>query len=123
MTWWMWLLLIFFILGIFGKGAEGKKRQEAANEAERRRKEAEDYIMNSGDQEAIKAMMLARANPSAQGQLLNGAATGGNSTLKTAAGVAAGVVVGEVVAGAVAASAVSNALEEAAKACDLSDLL
>jgi hypothetical protein len=119
----MWLLVIFFILAIIGNGSEGKKRMEAQNEEGRRRKAAEDYIMNSGDAEAIKAMMLARANPSMQGQFPQGTSPGGNSVLKTAAGVAAGVVVGEVVAGAVAASAVSHALTEAAKSSDFSDLL
>lgn len=131
MTWWMWLLAIFFVLAGINKGAEENKRKEAAKEAakeaERRRKEAEDYIMNSGDPEAIRMLMLARASSANQGQFLNGAATGGNGTLKTAAAVAAGVVVGEAVVGAAAASAISTALEEAAKvsadASDLGDLL
>jgi hypothetical protein len=130
MTWWMWLLAIFFVLAGISKSAEDNKlkeaAKEAAKEAEKRRKEAEDYIMNSEDLEAIKTLMMARANPAAQAQFFNGAANGGNSTLKTAMGVAAGVVVGEAVAGAVAASAMSSALEEAAKssvdASSLSDL-
>lgn len=131
MTWWMWLLAIFVVLGGINKGAEENKRKEAAKEAakeaEKRRKEAEDYIMNSGDPEAIKMLMLARANPATQGQLLYSGATGGNSTLNTAIAVAAGVAVGEVVAGAVAVSVMSNALEDAANssisASGLSDLI
>jgi hypothetical protein len=119
MTWWMWLLAIGFVLAGLNKGAEENKRKEAekeaAKEAERRRQEAEDYIMNSGDLEAIKALMLARANPVAQSQFSNGATNGGNSTLKTAAAVAAGVVVGEAVIGAATASAMSSALDAAAK--------
>ena len=131
MTWWMWLLAIAFVLAGINKGAEENKRKEAekdaAKEAEKRRQEAEDYIMNSGDLEAIKALMLARANPTAQAQFFNGSANGGNSTLKTAMGVAAGVVVGEAVIGAATASAMSSALDAAAKASadasNLGDLL
>lgn len=115
MTWWVWLIVIIFVVGIFGKGEEEKKRQQAANEAEKRRKEAEDYIMNSGDPEAIKAMMLARANPVGQGQISNATQSSGNSALKTAAGVVAGVVVGEAVASTVAAAAVSHVLDDAVK--------
>lgn len=127
MTWWMWLLAIFFVLAGISQSAEDNKRKEAAKEAakeaEKRRKEAEDYIMNSGDLEAIKMLMLARANPAAQAQFFNGAADGGNSTLKTAMAVAAGVAVGEVVAGAAVASAMSNVLEETAKSSiDVSSL-
>jgi hypothetical protein len=123
----MWLLAIFFVLAGISQSAEDNKRKEAAKEAakeaEKRRKEAEDYIMNSGDLEAIKMLMLARANPAAQAQFFNGAAAGGNSTLKTAMAVAAGVAVGEVVAGAAVASAMSNVLEETAKSSiDVSSL-
>lgn len=111
------MLLIFFVLVGIG---DSKKKKDALDAEQKRRKDAEDYIMNSGDAEAIKAMMLARANPAAQGQFANGGATGGNSFVKTAAAVATGVVVGEVVVGAVAASALSSALEEVAKSGDFS---
>jgi cell pole-organizing protein PopZ len=111
----MWLLVIFFILALVSRGIEEKKRLEVQSEDAKRRKEAEDYIMNSGDTEAIKTMMLVRANPSMPAQFVP-AASSGNSALNTVAGVAAGVVVGEAVAGAVAASALSQALEDATKA-------
>lgn len=63
MSWLLWLLAALVILGMVGSSAEKKKKLEAEQEVQRRRKEAEDYILNSGDSEAIKTLMLARANP------------------------------------------------------------
>ena len=111
MTWWMWLLLILFILGAMGNSEEKKKKEEAEREVQRRRKEAEDYIMSSGDPHAIKMLMLARANPANYGQVLTGGMNKGNDTLKTALGVMTGVAAGNLVANAITASAISSALE------------
>ena len=111
---WIFLIVLFFVVvGMFGNGAEAKKKKEAEAEALRRRKEAEDYIMGSGDPEAIKMLMLARANPANYNQVLSGGMGKGNDTLKTAMGVMAGVAVGNLVANAVTASAISSALESA----------
>lgn len=116
MTWWMWLILILFISGMIGNGQEKKEKEAKAaaeeNENLRRRKEAEDYIMGSGDPEAIKMLMLARANPVHYSQVLTGGMNKGNSTLKTALGVMTGVVAGNLVANAITASAISSALED-----------
>ena len=107
----MWLILIVFILGMIGNSKEKKEKEAVENETLRRRKEAEDYIMGSGDPEAIKMLMLARANPANYSQVLAGGMNKGNDTLKTALGVMTGVVVGNLVANAITASAVSSALE------------
>lgn len=95
-----------------------KEKLEAEKEVLRRRKEAEDYIMSSGDPEAIKMLMLARANPANYSQVLSGGMNKGNSTLKTAMGVMAGVVVGNMIATAASASALSSALEGAQSRID-----
>jgi hypothetical protein len=58
----------------------GKKK--ANDEILKRRKEAEDYIMRSGYPEAIKMLMLTRANPANYGQVLAGGMNKGNGTLK-----------------------------------------
>lgn len=119
MTWWMWLLLILFILGVISSSQEKKEKEAKAakaaaaeNEILRRRKEAEDYILDSGDPEAIKMLMLARANPANYSQVLAGGMNRGNDTLKTALGVMTGVVVGNLVANAITASAISSVLED-----------
>lgn len=113
MSWWMWLILVLVIIGMFGNASEASKKKTEQEEAKRRQKEAEDYILNSGDQEAIKQLMLARANPANYSQVMAGSANRGNDTLKTAAGVMAGVAAGNLVANAITASAVSSALEKA----------
>lgn len=135
MHWWMWIVLFFVVIGIFGNSGEAKKKQAAEAEALRRRKEAEDYIMTSGDKEAIKMLMLARANPANYNQVLSRGMGSGNETLKTAMGVMAGVAVGNLVANAVTASAISSALnsmqtdlassaiDSASSSFDFSDLL
>ena len=112
MTWWMWLIAIFILVGVFGNSAEAKKKKEAEDEVLRRRKEAEDYILGSGDPEAIKMLMLARANPANYSQVLAGGMNKGNDTLRTALGVMTGVVVGNLVANAVTTAAVSSALAD-----------
>jgi hypothetical protein len=111
MEWWMWVILFFVVIGMFGNSKEQKEKADAEKEVLRRRKEAEDYIMSSGDPEAIKMLMLARANPANYSQVLAGGMNKGNNTLKTALGVMTGVAVGNLVATAITASAVSSALD------------
>jgi len=118
MEWIMWLIIILVIFGMIGSGAEKKKQQEAEQDAIRRRREAEDYIMNSGDPEAIKTLMLARANPANYSQVMAGGMNRGNDTLKTALGVMTGVVAGSLIADAISASAISSALENMQKEVD-----
>jgi hypothetical protein len=86
------------------------KKVEALEEAKRRQKEAEDYILASGDPHAIKMLMLARANPAHYSQVLAGGVGKGNGTLKMAMGVMAGVAVGNLVANAATAAVLSEAL-------------
>lgn len=111
MTWWMWVLLVLLIIGAVENNKEKKQKEEELLEFQRRRKEAEDYIMSSGDPEAIKMLMLARANPANYRQILTGGMNKGSETLKTALGVMAGVAAGNLIANAVSAAAISNALE------------
>ncbi|WP_035383895.1 hypothetical protein [Ferriphaselus sp. R-1] len=112
MSWLMWLFAALVILGMIGSSAEKKKKLEAEQEVQRRRKEAEDYILNSGDSEAIKTLMLARANPANYSQVMAGGINRGNDTLKTALGVMAGVAAGNLVANAITASSISSALDD-----------
>lgn len=115
MDWWVWAIIGFIVLGMFGNSKEKEEREEARkanNEALRRRQEAEDYIMKSGDQEAIKTLMLARANPSNYTQVMSGGMHKGNDTLKTAIGVMTGVVAGNLIANAITTAQVQNALED-----------
>ena len=112
MDWWVWLILGFIVLGIIGKNKEKEEKKKAQDEVLKRRKEAEDYIMSSGDPEAIKMLMLARANPANYGQVLAGGMNKGNDTLKTALGVMTGVVAGNLIANAITASAIQSALED-----------
>jgi large-conductance mechanosensitive channel len=112
MEWWVWLIIAFVIMGMIGDAEEQKKKREAQKEMLKRRKEAEDYIMSSGDPEAIKMLMLARANPANYGQILAGGMNNrGSNTLKTALGVMTGVAAGNLVANAITASAISSAMQ------------
>ncbi|MDC0068048.1 hypothetical protein OAL10_04520 [Gammaproteobacteria bacterium] len=60
-------IIIIAIIALVVKAIEGnsekEERKKEANEQQARQKAAEDYILNSGDQEAIKQLMLMRANP------------------------------------------------------------
>lgn len=110
MEWWVWLIIIFIVLGAIGSNKEKEEKKKANNETLKRRKEAEDYIMSSGDPEAIKMLMLARANPANYGQVLAGGMNKGNDTLKMALGVMTGVVAGNLISTAITASAIESAL-------------
>lgn len=110
MTWWMWVLVILAIIGMMNGNKEKEEKKKADDEVLKRRKEAEDYILSSGDPEAIKMLMLARANPANYSQVLAGGMNKGNDTLKTALAVMTGVAVGNLVANAVTVAAISHAL-------------
>ena len=58
MDWWVWLIIGFFVLGAIGNAEEEGKKKKAQQELLKRQKEAEDYIMSSGDIEAIKMLVL-----------------------------------------------------------------
>lgn len=112
MTWWMWTIVILIILGMFGSSKDKADNEEAKEEALKRRKEAEDYILNSGDLEAIKTLKLAQANPANYTQSLARGMNSGNDTVKTALGVMTGVVVGNMISQSITTAALSDALEE-----------
>ena len=112
MDWWVWAIIIFIVLGVIGSNKEKEEKKKANDEILKRRKEAEDYIMNSGDPEAIKMLMLARANPANYSQVLAGGMNKGNDTLKTALAVMAGVAAGNLISTAITATAISSALED-----------
>jgi len=98
-----------------GRSAEKKKQQEAEQVLKRRR-EAENYILNSGDPEAIKTLMLARANPANYTRIMAGGMDRGNDRgsdiIKTALGVTTGVVAGSLIANAITSSAISSSLDD-----------
>lgn len=113
--WWS-LIGIFVLFGqvlaakeaLFDKPAAKRAELEAA----RKQEEAENYIFSSGDPEAIKLLMLARANPRNYSQIISGGVKTGNSTLKTAIGVMAGVAIGDVVSDAILESMQNAGLGE-----------
>lgn len=113
--WWS-LIGFMIILGQIGMAKEAlidkPAAKRAATKALVKRQEAEDYIMSSGDPEAIKMLMLARANPASYSQILSGGMNKGNNTLKTALGVMTGVVAGNMISNAVTASAIQSALDD-----------
>lgn len=111
MEWIIGAVVILIIIGAMGGDADKRKKVAAEQEALRRRKEAEDYIIQSGDQDAIKTLMLARANPANYSQVMSGGVNKGNDTLKTALGVMTGVVAGNLIANAITASVISSALD------------
>lgn len=112
MDWLIWIIIGFVILGAINKNKEKEEKKKANDEILKRRKEAEDYIMSSGDPEAIKMLMLARANPANYSQVLAGGMNKGNDTLKTALGVMTGVVAGNLISTAITASAIESALQD-----------
>lgn len=101
MEWWVWLIIIFIIFGMIGSNKEKEEKKKANEVMLKRRKEAEDYIMNSGDPEAIKMLMLARANPANYSQVLAGGMNKGNDTLKMALAVMTGVAAGNLLSTAI----------------------
>ena len=110
---WFWIILIGLgVYSLLGNSQEKKEAQEKKAELLQRQKEAEDYIMKSGDEEAIKMLMLARANPSNYSQVLEGGMNKGNDTLKMALGVMTGVVAGNMISSAITANAISHALSD-----------
>lgn len=112
MDWWVWIILGIIVIGLIGKAKDGEDKKKEHDELIKRRKEAEDYIMNSGDPEAIKALMLARANPANYAQSLSSGTNKGNETLKTTLGVMTGVVAGNMISNAITAAAIQSALED-----------
>ena len=122
---WFWIILIALgVYSLLGNSQEKKEAQEKKAELLQRQKEAEDYIMKSGDEEAIKMLMLARANPSNYSQVLEGGMNKGNDTLKMALGVMTGVVAGNMISSAITYNAISQALSdmETELANDLSNI-
>ncbi|MEO5367531.1 MAG: hypothetical protein H7831_14495 [Magnetococcus sp. WYHC-3] len=110
MEWVIGIFVALMIMGAIGNATEKEKQKKEQEENLRRRKEAEDYIMSSGDPDAIKMLMLARANPAHYNQVLTGGMNRGNSTLKTAMGVMAGVALGNMLSTAAAAGVVDQAV-------------
>lgn len=92
---------------LFDKPAAKREAMKSAI----KRQQAEDYIMSSGDPEAIKMLMLARANPANYSQILVGGMKKGNGTLKTALGVMTGVAAGNLISNAITASVISSSIE------------
>ena len=111
MSWWVWVIIILFVIGAISNSVEEQNNQKMKNDMRKKQKEAENYIMNSGDSEAIKMLMLARANPANYSQILAGGMNKGNPTLKTALGVMTGLVVGNIIIDSISTSAIQNALQ------------
>jgi len=104
MEWLFWIVAVLVGIVMIGSSIEKAEKKAEQTEMLKRRKEAEDYILGSGDADAIKMLMLARANPANYSQVLSGGMNRGNDTLKTALGVMVGVAAGNLVANAITAS-------------------
>jgi hypothetical protein len=110
---WFWVILaVVVIFGVIGNNNQKKEANEKIDALMKRQQDAEEFIMKSGDQEAIKMLMLARANPSNYSNVLEGGMNKGNDTLRTALGVMTGVVAGNMISTAITANAISQALAE-----------
>jgi len=110
---WFWVILaVVVILGVIGNNNQKKEANEKKEALVKRQQDAEEFIMKSGDQEAIKMLMLARANPSNYSNVLEGGMNKGNDTLRTALGVMTGVVAGNMISTAITANAISQVLAE-----------
>jgi hypothetical protein len=114
MEWWLWLIIGIIVLGCVLHQQEKKQRakQKAQHERLRRRQEAEDYILKSGDEEAIKTLMYARTHPSNYSKIMSGGMNKGNDTLKTALGVMTGMIVGGLIVSALSDAAIQSAVDE-----------
>jgi hypothetical protein len=95
-----WVIIILVILGIIGATNDSAEKKKKKEEAERQQQAAEDYIMKSGDEEAIKQLMLMKANPSSYQSQFKEAA-GGNSIMRTAFGVFTGFIAADIVTSAI----------------------
>jgi len=108
-----WVIAIIVFLIIIGWGNdnddEQKTSQEELEEAKIKQQAAEDYILKSGDEEAIKKLMLMRANPSSYQQQFKQAA-GGNDTMRTAFGVFSGMIAANLVMDAIHAEQLQEAI-------------
>ena len=120
---WAWHIFVLIVRGVVNFFTEASEKRKAEEERVRqwgaamlkRQEEAEDYIIRSGDVEAIKTLMLARstsATPANYMQTLSAGMNKGNDTLKVALGVMTGAVAGNLVSTAVTTAAVQNALVE-----------
>ena len=111
----IWVIAALAALGIFAVlrwfSSEGQK-EHALKEMMKRREQAEDHIMLSGDEEAVETLRRARANPAEYTRILRDGMNAGNDTLRVALGVMAGIIAGNIVTGAAGVEAIQNALDE-----------
>lgn len=76
-SWWIWVVIIIIFI-LFLVGVAEKKKRELAKE------NLENYILTSGDIEAINLLKIAYENPDKFLSVLNGGIAKGNKTLKNA---------------------------------------
>ena len=101
MGWVIAIIVVLIIAGIMGNAQEAAAKKKKQEDAEFQRLAAEDYIMKSGDKEAIKQLMLMKTSPSHYQQNFQQAASGGNSVMRTAFGVFTGFIAADLVMGAI----------------------
>jgi hypothetical protein len=112
----------FFALIIYLLDSGDKKKREAVElelgakqeEVEKRRLDAENYILNSGDEVAVNFLKRARANQHSYIRILSEGKDKGNNTLLTALGILSGMFEDTVPASAVDANGVAKALDSMA---------
>lgn len=99
MEWIIGILIFIIVVSILGntKGDEEKKKGE---EILQQQKAAEEYILRSGDNEAIKQLMLMKANPSSYQHQFQRAASD-NNIMRTAFGVFTGFIAADLVTSAI----------------------
>jgi hypothetical protein len=109
MEWVIGIIVVLYLIGRSEQDKEQKATQQEQEEIKSKQQAAEDYIMKSGDEEAIKKLMLMRANPSSYQQQFKQAA-GGNDIMRTAFGVFTGMIAANLVMDAIYAHQLQEAI-------------
>jgi hypothetical protein len=109
MEWVIGIIVVLFIMSMSDNDKEQKETQQEQEEIKSKLQAAEDYIMKSGDEEAIKKLMLMRASPSSYQQQFKQAA-GGNDIMRTAFGVFTGMIAANLVMDAIYAHQLQEAI-------------
>ncbi len=84
--WWVWAIIIFVLFSV-GAAEKAKEEREMQEQIDRRllaEENLENYILTSGDIEAINLLKIAHENPNKFFPILNGGIEKGNKTLKNA---------------------------------------
>lgn len=107
MEWIIGGLILLWLISAFGDSDKDEKKEIA--DIKEKQKAAEEYILKSGDEEAIKQLMLMRASPQSYDQQFK-KYSAGNDIMRTAFGVFSGMIAANLVMDAMYAHQLEEAL-------------